>query len=507
MLFRSLRRLVNRWGRHSDAVPARHLAPRFRPRLEGLEDRNLLSTYIVDHLADDMVGSELNGSLRYAITNATNGDSITFGVQGTITLTGGELAITKNLTISGPGTSLITLSGNQASRVFNIAAAFTVTISGLTIANGYAVGNGGGILNAGTLTLTNVTVSDNTSAYSVDGSGGGGIYTSGPVTVTNCIINGNTTWGQGGGIDNVYATVTVTDSTIANNQTATGVGSGGGGIYIYGDGGGAGTLVVNGCTISGNTTDAGGAFFNNFGTLVVNRSTLSGNSGMMTGGGIYNLLGMATVSDSTVSGNHAGANGGGGIYNLLGTLQAQNTIIAGNTSPYAPDLYGDLVDQGYNLIGGNPDLGPLQDNGGPTQTMALLAGSPALNAGDPTQLGIADQRGVVRSGGVNIGAYQASAATFVLTAPATAMAGIPFDVIVTAADPFGQVALGYTGTVTFSTSDPDPGVVLPADYVFQASDGGSHTFPAGVTLVTPGTEAVTVTDTVSGITGSVTVPL
>src|SRR5229473_3255862 len=103
---------------------------------------------------------------------------------------------------------------------------------------------------------------------------------------------------------------------------------------------------------------------------------------------------------------------------------------------------------------------------GPTKTHALLAGSPALNAGDPAQLGVADQRGVVRSGGVNIGAYQASASAFVLTAPATVTAGVPFDVTVKAVDTFGQTALGYTGTVTFSTSDLDAGVVLPSAYTF-----------------------------------------
>jgi hypothetical protein len=127
--------------------------------------------------------------------------------------------------------------------------------------------------------------------------------------------------------------------------------------------------------------------------------------------------------------------------------------------------------------------------------MALLPGSPALNAGDPNQLGTTDQRGVPRSGGVNIGAYQASASAFVLTAPDTAQPGVPFDVTVTAVDPFGQLAVGYRGTVTFRTGDPDPGVVLPADYPFTPEDGGRHTFAAGVTLVTPGGQALTVTDT------------
>jgi hypothetical protein len=131
--------------------------------------------------------------------------------------------------------------------------------------------------------------------------------------------------------------------------------------------------------------------------------------------------------------------------------------------------------------------------------MALLPGSPALNAGDPSQLGTPDQRGVVRSGGVTIGAYQASATAFLLSAPDTVQSGVPFDVTVTAVDPLGQLAVGYIGTVTFSTSDPDPGVVLPADYTFTLGDGGVHTFTdtglGETALITPGDQMLTVMDT------------
>ena len=129
----------------------------------------------------------------------------------------------------------------------------------------------------------------------------------------------------------------------------------------------------------------------------------------------------------------------------------------------------------------------------------LLPGSPALNAGDPAELGNTDQRGVVRTGGVNIGAYQASATAFLLSTPDMVRSGVPFDVIVTAVDSFGQVAVGYAGTVTFSTSDTDAGVVLPADYTFTAGDGGVHTFTdtglGEVTLVTPGDQTLSVIDT------------
>jgi hypothetical protein len=122
-------------------------------------------------------------------------------------------------------------------------------------------------------------------------------------------------------------------------------------------------------------------------------------------------------------------------------------------------------------------------------------------------LGTTDQRGVVRSGGVNIGAYQASASAFVVSAPETVQSGVPFNVIVMAVDPYNQVAVGYAGTVTLGTSDADPGVVLPAEYAFTLDEGGVHAFTntglGETTLVTPGDQMLTVMDTgYNTITGS-----
>jgi hypothetical protein len=135
----------------------------------------------------------------------------------------------------------------------------------------------------------------------------------------------------------------------------------------------------------------------------------------------------------------------------------------------------------------------------------LLPGSPALNAGDLDQLGVADQRGVVRSGAVNIGAYHSSATAFALTGlPASAVAGTALTVTVTAQDPFGQMALGYRGTAHFASSDGQAD--LPGDYAFVAADNGVHTFPGGFTLKTAGSQSITATDTASGsLTGSGTV--
>jgi hypothetical protein len=532
------------WGRRR--AVARRGRSRARPSLEALEDRSVPST--VMNLNDS--GPD---SLRQAILDTPSGGTVDFqsGLTGTITLTSGELAISQDLTIAGPGAGVLTVSGNHASRVFDIAANYIVDISGLTIADGMVQGpdaQGGGILNAGTLTVTNSTLRGN-SAGGVFGSGrGGGIYNqSGTLTVASSTLTGNFTSGpvNYGGIYN-SGTLTVTSSTLSGNSPTFGVG---GGIYN------SGTLTVISSTLSGNSAITGGGIFNlngtltvisstlrdnsavgfrsgggvgggiyNSGTLTVTSSTLTGNSATAggVGGGIYNS-GTLTVTSSTLTGNSAGSQGGGIFSATPAVTSSGNTIVAGNSASSSPDVTGALTSQGYNLIGDgsggsgytstdlvgtatnpiDPKLGPLQDNGGPTQTRALLPGSPALNAGDPAQLGVADQRGVVRRGGVNIGAYQASASAFALTALTAATAGAPFGLVVTAVDAFGQTAVGYTGTVTFATSDTHAGVVLPADYPFTAADAGRHTFAGATTLVSAGSQTVTATD--GSLTGFATV--
>jgi hypothetical protein len=515
----------------------------------------------------------LAGDLRYCINQAADGDAITFGVTGTINLTGALPDLTHSISIEGPGASLLTVrrdtGGNY--RIFTVDGGPTVSICGLTISNGYVTGtpyaSGGGIDNAGTLTVSNCTISGNqlnASNEYVYGGGignggtltvsnctisgnqgngvayGGGIGNGGTLTVSNCTISGNqgNGVGYGGGIDN-GGTLTLCNSTVAGNGAGSDFGDGyGGGIYNMAD------LTVRCSTISGNTAQfssffgyggSGGGIDNAGGTVTISNSTVTGNDagygGYGDGGGIYSGMGSTlTLNNATVSGNSAGGYyDGGGIYNDMdGTLHSRNSIIAGNTGyrGFPDDLVADLGSLGHNLIGDgdggsgfdptdlvgtfdspiDPMLGALQDNGGPTQTMALLAGSPALNAGDPGQLGVADQRGVARTGGVNIGAYQASATAFVLSAPDTVDPGTPFDLTVAAVDPFGQSAYGYTGTVTLSTSDGDPNVVLPADYPFTPDDQGTHTFSGGVTLITPGDQTITATDTSDDtVAGSATV--
>jgi hypothetical protein len=563
-----------------------------------LEGRTLLSVYTVDHLADDLVGNGLNGSLRYCITNAADGDSIHFGVTGTIKLTRELPDLNHSIRIDGPGADQLTVGRYSGAyyRIFTVDQSATVSFDGLTIADGIVLGDdGGGIYNGGTLTVSNCTISQNTAIDNYDicdgwyGGDGGGIYNGGTLTVHDCTFSGNYAYTEGGGICNFAgafaAKLTVSDSTLSGNGALATYGGGGicndtfsvynkgtvtvTGSTLSGNGDSAicnnlGTLTVSDSTLSGNTGGLyGGGIINLNGTLTVTGSTLSGNSAQFYGGGICNFssgvfAATLTVSDSTLSGNSAvassGAGGGictlgtgtvtltnvtltanratahgGGLYVDTSSALLHNTLIAGNfrsaTGTTRDDVFGTLDPGGdYNLIGdgsgmtgltngvnGNlvgsasdpldPLLDSLQDNGGPTQTRALLAGSPALNAGDPSQLGVPDQRGVVRSGGVNIGAYQASASAFVLTAPATVTAGVPFDVTVKAVDPFGQTAIGYTGTVHFSSTDGQ--AVLPGDYTFTAGDNGAHTFSGGATLETTGDQSITVSDTVvDPLTGS-----
>jgi hypothetical protein len=597
-------RWLGRRGQRRPLTPIRRV--RHRPALEVLETRNLLSTLTVTNLLDTGVSGD--GSLRGEIAAAASGDQIVFadslaGQTITLNAANGRLALNKDLTIQGPGADELTVSGNNATGVFNIAAGATDTITGLTIADGQDGVHGGGIVNHGTLMLDNCTLSGNHVVG--DMAGGGGIFNDGTLTLDHSTLSDNHShatgfvgYGEGGGgIDN-HGTLTIHYSTLSGNTAPSdqlfGLGGQGGGIFNRGtltldhstlsdnhagngdSGGGianSGTAAVTNSTLSDNHAGNGGGIFNdNHGTVTVTNSTLSGNQAdrFGAGGGIWND-GTATVTNSTLSGNTASGSGadfgggifnsgtltldsstlsdnqaanGGGIFNLgggtvtvtsstiagnvatrgggianFGTLSAGNNILAGNSAANGPDLEGALSSQGYNLIGNtqggsgfaasdllnvDPLLGPLQDNGGPTQTMAVLAGSPALNAGDPAQLGVADQRGVVRSGGVNIGAYQASASALVLTAPATATAGTAFDLAVQAVDPFGQTAVGYTGTVTFSSSDGE--AVLPGDYSFTAADAGMHTFARATTLFSAGSQTVTATDTgTAALTGSASV--
>ena len=303
----------------------------------------------------------------------------------------------------------------------------TASISGLTIANGHTPGNGGGVTNyAGNLTLTNDTLSGNSADYS-----GGGVYNSGTATLTNDTLSGNSAQDYGGGIANDSSgTATLTNDTLSGNYS---VGSIGGGVFNWG------TATLTNDTLSGNSAQWGwGGGVINWGTATLTNDTLSGNSAQ-DGGGVFNDYGTATLTNDTLSGNSA-SNIGGGVYNDGGTATLNNTIVA--NSPSGGDIFGsvsgsnNLIDastaggltnglQG-NVVGVNPLLAPLADNGGPTKTMALLPGSPGINAGN-NSLAVdtqgnpltTDQRGSgfprIANGTVDIGAFEVSVTVYTVT--------------------------------------------------------------------------------------------
>jgi hypothetical protein len=371
------------------------------------------------------------GTLRSAITIATNGADIIFAPSlsgATITLSN-TLTINTNLTIDAsalPGG--LQINGNGFVQIFNVAYA-TVFLNSLTITNGYTATNsatlyvgGGGIDNYGILTLTNCTLSGN-SAYNAYG---GGIFNGGTLALNQCTLSGNSA-DFGGGIFNLpQSLLTMNQCTLSGNT--------GGGILNQ-----FGTVTLNQCTLSGNIAyntpnggGGGGGINNREGIITLNPCTLSGNIANNTlgggGGGIYTFFGTLALNQCTLSGNIAiSANyGGGGIFNDHGALGMTNTIVGGNTGVYGADIstYATLTYGGSNLVqsvyGSHfftgpapltnaPDLAPLGNYGGPTQTMPPLPGSPAIGAGCVAANTFStDQRGYPRTqnGLIDIGAVE-----------------------------------------------------------------------------------------------------
>jgi hypothetical protein len=312
------------------------------------------------------------GSLREAIALANfcpDTNTIVFApsAYGIITLTSGELPITAPLSIVGPGPTNVVISGNAASRVFYVGPNLNVTIAGLTIANGTNV-NGGGIQNDHSiLTVSNCTLSGNAANF------GGGIHNNG---------------------DSGSAVLSVSACTFSRNSAS----DWGGGIYNDGESYGSATLKVLSSTFSANLAYLGGGIENDgfYGSaaLSVNASTFSGNSTIYStglGGDIYNddTYGTATlqIGDTILS---AGA--------LGGTLQGGTVTSLGYN--LSSDNGGGLLTASTDQINTDPKLGPLQNNGGPTFTHALLPGSPAIDKGKRDAIASlavsADQRGFSR---------------------------------------------------------------------------------------------------------------
>ena len=302
--------------------------------------------------------------------------------------------ILDGVTITGGSLGAVWINDKSTAEINNsIITNNTITVASAGTWNNNR--NGSGIANYGTLLLKDSTISNNSAA----GSGGGIFNDSGTVTITNTTISNNSAEKSGGGISN------------------------GDGTYYYT----AGTITMNNTTISGNSArENGGGIFNgdgqsysDEGTITMNNTTISGNSARENGGGIFNqektYLNNSTITNNTADLDSNNNGKGGGIYNFddgYGTTEevyTKNTIIAGNFDTpnnngsrsgffYKPDIYGTVNGNNNNLIGNltgasgtigtgtdivkpNILLGPLQNNGGTTQTHALLDGSPAINAG------------------------------------------------------------------------------------------------------------------------------
>jgi len=312
------------------------------------------------------------GSLRQAIVsaNSSGGGNVMFSnVTGTITLTSGELLITANVTIVGPGSSVLAISGNLANRIFNVGSSAIASISGLTIENGSVAGNnGGGINNAGNLNLCDCNFIGNSSTKGqfdhYSGGFGGAIYNSGIVGLTNCIICSNSTVSlyhgcapqvvlpSGGGICN-NGTLAMDSCLVCGNLCANGTAGSGSscpGLYPGGSGGGiynANSAKISRCVITSNLSgngvdgsgvgnwagDAGtGGGVQNSGMMIMSLCTVCGNStgfggsglaggcyeassggGGGCGGGVFNG-GTLVLKQCTVSSNSCGGGGAGGYY-------------------------------------------------------------------------------------------------------------------------------------------------------------------------------------------------
>ena len=330
----------------------------------------------------------------------------------------GDLDLTDDVVLVGAGMDATVVDGNGLDRVLHIASGVTAKVHDVSLTGGF-VDHGGAILNAGEslildsvllagnevggygagvynsegseLIIRNSVVSDNVSGY------GGVVANYGSLVVSKSVFDQNT----GSAMQN-WCTANVTETTFSGNAGAYGAG-----LYNHG------TATVSSSTFSGNLTGTqGGAIYNVDGTLEITNSTISGNTSSSSGALYNHSAGTTVVIGCTIVSNTGG--GAGANYQAM---QVKDTIIANNAN--GADLSGLFVSLGHNLIGNgdggsgftngvngdlvgtsgtpvDPLLGPLQDNGGPTLTHAPLANSPAIDAGDNTDVSSTDQRGVPR---------------------------------------------------------------------------------------------------------------
>ena len=438
--------------------------PRVRgPRVDigSVETEPVVADWIVNTAADENDGAGVGHvSLREAIAAAAPGANIYFAPSvnaQAILLTSGTLLIDKDLTIDASSLLAgVSVSGNKRFRVFDIAAGSKVSMHNISIASGRVAASGGGIRNAGDLTMAACEVEAcsagddgggifNTGTLALNssrlegniaGDSGGAIASHGPVLLRSCVVSSNNA-DNGGGIHNDGAVITIEDSTLGNNSADDTPGGG----AIDNDGG---EVSITRSTLSGNRSASGGGAIENDGTLTILACTLSGNTAAVGGGAIEHAAGVLDLTSNTLAGNSAKYGGaidgdgtstirlncctvannhasdkGGGIEETTGTLVLENSIVGANSATNSgPDLKVSSINSelGVNLVSstnglggsfygivGAPDLLPLADNGGPSATMLPRISSPVIDAAGPTPL-LTDQRGLPRTAGARMDA-------------------------------------------------------------------------------------------------------
>ena len=457
------------------------------------------------------VGSCNESSLRTAISG---GGTVTFSCSGTIVLAS-TIDIYGNVILDGAGQN-VTISGNNAVRVFLVQSGYSLTLKNITVTNGYVGAGypGGAIQTFGTLNIENSTISNSRAdlgagIYANDGSTvtvtnstisgnqansganatGGGILNGGILTVTNSVFSNNGATNEGGAIASVTS-ANISGTSFLNNSA----GRGSGGIYANGPltvtnsiftgnsagtSGGAGLTVyyttgtISNSTFTGNVSggDGGGIRVAGAGTVAtITNTTFSGNTAAYYGGGLYNTYGAATITNSTFAGNGSNYNMfSGNLGDYSGTTTLKNTIIANSAN--GANCSGTIVDGGGNLVWGdtscpginaNPLFGTLGNYGGSAMTMPLLPGSPAINA-TSANCPATDQRGIARGATCDSGAFESQGFTLAKTGGdnQSALAGAAF------ANPL-------TVSVTSAHGEPVNGGML----TFTAPASGASTNPA-----------------------------
>jgi hypothetical protein len=365
----------------------------------------------------DDPGPTLLLSLREAVAMSGSGDTIAFapGLDGTIALLHGEIAITHALTIAGPGPDVISVAADAKSRIFDVGNAasltpFDVSISGLTMTGGSVSGaNGGAILSSGVnLTIDHCVIAGN----SASGAGGGLAINGHNFSISSTLVSGNSAGNNGGGLAafNPYDAIAPSSQVIEASSFVDNNSSGSGGAIALSLAliPGAGSPPVGPAAID-----------------LIN-VTLAGNGAAGSGGGVYANGGagsVLTIASSTIAGNMAGTAGGidaGGTPTLIDTIVANNPVLALSGGDLAGTFTANYnlvktpafatLNGSHNITGVDPQLGALGMNGGPTPTLLPAPKSPVIDAGDPAFMPPPelDQRALPRvvDGTIDIGSVE-----------------------------------------------------------------------------------------------------